>query len=550
MKILLSALSLLIVNIGFTQNKLKIEHILQQERTEIEKLELDPTTIKSANSVTLLPSTFAQNDVAFKKSIEELRELTILKVYYVYTQYRQSSSFNQKALDRKRFVQLNASFPEIIESNYVEWEIVEQTGCTSPEMGRTFFHGFVFIHRPIQSEEERLSEIKRLEEYLNDPTESFVIPNPDILEKQLAPSSSSTSINGKVIADQQARYTDGPDAMLDFLKEELRTEEIALKRDDQWVKTHIKIDENGVISNLTFLSEAPERVKNAVESTIFSMPNWEPAYKDSVPVESEMDLEVRVSYSPQVNGMYLINGERPSLTLPKLEEKPTELTEFVGSSPQEIFMKQMPVFKGLSVIDRSERTALVMDVTGSMSDNVAALKRWIKINNDSLNFTSFTFFNDGDNKPTRKKKIGSVGGVYTTFRVEHVNELVTETMRKGGGGERPESDVEAMIHAQLKDTLCDVILLIGDNYSEVRDLELLNTVNKKVNVLVCSVKRSIRPDYLLIAKNTGGYLIYNGERINLQQLQRGDILSAGSYQYDYNGKEFKVRDTLESKTRM
>ncbi len=123
-------------------------------------------------------------------------------------------------------------------------------------------------------------------------------------------------------------------------------------------------------------------------------------------------------------------------------------------------------------------------------------------------------------------------------------------MRKGSGGERPESDIEALLHTQEKDTLCDVILLIGDNYSEVRDLELLSTLNKRVNVLVCSLKGSVRPDYLLIAKNTGGYLLYNGERIAVQSVRKGEILSMGSYQYDYNGKEFKVRDTLKSSTRM
>jgi hypothetical protein len=260
MKILLSVIFLFAALVGFAQNERSIDRILQQDRTQIGKLEL-----KSANSVTILPSTFAQNDVAFKQSIEELRELTILKVYYVYTKYRKSPSFNQRALDRKRFEQLNVSFPELIENPSIEWEIIEQTGCTSPEMGRTFFHGFVFIHRLTQSEEERLEEIKRLEEYLKNPTETFVVPNPDIFEEQLNPSS-STSSTSKSIYDQEAYYAKGPDAMLNFLKEALRTDEIVLKRDDQWVKTHIKIDELGVISDLTFLEEHPERVKNAVET--------------------------------------------------------------------------------------------------------------------------------------------------------------------------------------------------------------------------------------------------------------------------------------------
>ncbi len=416
-------------------------------------------------------------------------------------------------------------------------------------MGRSFFHGFVFIHRPIQTEEERLAEIKRLEDYLKNPTDIFLQINPDILVEQLNPST-STSSESTIIPDQQARYTEGPDAMLAFLKKHLRTDETALKRDDQWVKTHINVDENGVITNLEFLGEHPERVKNAVEGAIFAMPNWEPAYADSVAVDSELDLEVRVSYSPNVNGMYLINGDRPTLEQSTLEEKPSDLTDFGGSTPQEIFMKQAPVYKGLEVMNRNERCALVMDVTGSMSEHVATMKRWISSNQDSLNFTSFTFFNDGDDKSTRKKKIGATEGIYLTFHLTNMDALVTETMRRGGGGERPENDIEAILQAQSKDSLCDAVLLIGDNYSEVRDLELLNAVNVKVNVLICSVKGSLRPDYLLMAKNTGGYLIYNGEVILLNKLQRGQILSIGSYQYDYNGKTFKVRDTLKSATRM
>ena len=545
MKILLSLICTLSLQLVTAQNSRLIEQILKQNRTEIDQVDLS-----SSNSVTLVPSIFAKNDVTFKQSIDALKELTILKVYYVYTKYRKSPRFDQLGLDRKRFNLLNNSFPEIIEDPYIEWELVEQTGCQSPEMGRTFFHGFVVIHRPIQTEKERLAEITRLEDYLKNPTDIFLQTPLDILENQLNPTSSTTT-QATIIADQQARFLEGPDAMLAYLKKELRTDEIALKRDDQWVKTHIKIDKNGIISNLEFLDEHPDRVKNAVETAITRMPNWEPAYRDSLPVDSELDLEVRVSYSPNVNGMYLINGRRPDLVGNPLEEKPSDLADsYDGATPAAIFMKQAPVYKGLEILDRSERSAMVMDVTGSMTEHVAAMKRWVKINDDSLNFTSFTFFNDGDDKASRKKKIGETGGIYSTFNLPVIDALVAETMRRGSGGERPENDIEALIYTQLKDTLCDAILLIGDNYSPVRDLELLPDVTKKVNVLMCSIKGALRPDYLLIVKNTGGYLIYNGERIELNNLRRGEILSVGSYQYDYNGRVFEVRDTIESGTRM
>ena len=54
--------------------------------------------------------------------------------------------------------------------------------------------------------------------------------------------------------------------------------------------------------------------------------------------------------------------------------------EVPASEMAQIAIKNMPVYKGLEVLDRNERCALVMDVTGSMTDHVASMKRWIKMN--------------------------------------------------------------------------------------------------------------------------------------------------------------------------
>ncbi len=545
MKILILSICLFTAYTSLAQTNPKFEQILKQKRTEITQIEVAPS-----KSTSLVPSTFAENDVAFKKSVDELKELTIIKVYYVYTKYRQSSSFNQLNLDRKRFERLNAAFPELISDPYVEWEIIEQTACTSPEMGSTYFHGFVMIHRPILSEKERLAEISRLENYLKNPTDIFVQEKIDLIDSQLHPTGGS-STNSTLIPDQEAHYKDGPDAMLTYLKHALRTDEIALKRDDQWVKTKITVAKTGQISKVELVDEQPERVKNTVIEAITMMPNWEPARRDSIALDSELMLEIRVSYSTSVNGMYLINGQRPSLESNPLYEKPSDLIQlYDGASPQEIFMKQAPVYKGLDLMDRNEKCALVMDVTGSMTEHVAAMKRWVLSHNDSVKFTSFTFFNDGDGIPSRKKKIGETGGIYSTFDVGAINNVVTETMRRGSGGERPENDVEAMLFAQTRDTTFDAILLIGDNYSEVRDIELFKKIKKKVNVLICSTKTSIRPEYLMMAKKSGGYFLYNGEYIDLKNVLKGQILSIGSCQYDYDGENFEVRATIESTTRL
>ena len=66
---------------------------------------------------------------------------------------------------------------------------------------------------------------------------------------------------------------------------------------------------------------------------------------------------------------------------------------------------------------------------------------------------------------------------------------------------------------------------------------------------MCSGRGAVRVDYLLLAKETGGYLLFNGERIELSGLQNRDVLSVGNYQYDYIGGAFILRKTTESTTR-
>ena len=103
-----------------------------------------------------------------------LNELTIVKVYYIYTQFRQSETFEQLELDRKRFDKLSTYIPGILEDPYIEWEVIEQTGCENPEEGDDYFHGFVLVHRPRMTEEERQREIEKLSAFLDDPTQEFV----------------------------------------------------------------------------------------------------------------------------------------------------------------------------------------------------------------------------------------------------------------------------------------------------------------------------------------------------------------------------------------
>ena len=126
--------------------------------------------------------------------------------------------------------------------------------------------------------------------------------------------------------------------------------------------------------------------------------------------------------------------------------------------------------------------------------------------------------------------------------MSEVEETIKTAMSAGSGGERSESDVESLLYAAEHDSLCDALFLIGDNYSEVRDLSLLKELNKKVHVLVCSARNAVRVDYLNIVRSTGGTLILNGKKVDLMNIEKGGSIQIGKTLYDYNGKIFRIKN--------
>ena len=86
--------------------------------------------------------------------------------------------------------------------------------------------------------------------------------------------------------------------------------------------------------------------------------------------------------------------------------------------------------------------------------------------------------------------------------------------------------------------VCDRIVLIGDNYSEIRDLKLIEEVKMPVDVVICAASKTVRSDYLTLAKVTGGQLIWNGKTVPLDRLSKGDQIQVGEVRYQWDGDEF------------
>jgi len=279
-----------------------------------------------------------------------------------------------------------------------------------------------------------------------------------------------------------------------------------------------------------------------VTNAFKTMPDWKPATESGKSISSTVNMEIRVSYSGEVKGMYTRDGIKPNFS--EMQNTNTAVVEETGINllvkTEPITVKSSAVYKGLDLFKLSKNTAVVMDVTGSMTSHIAALLNWVRTNKLNANFTSYTFFNDGDAKTTKQKKIGETGGIYLVKNIAEIDKTIKDAMVKGNGGEAPENDLEAVIYAFQNDPLANEVILIGDNFSEVRDIELLKNINRPVHVLLCAAPKFVRCEYLKIAKDTGGFVLLNGEKLDLSAVQKGDIIQIQKVDYKYNGSEFSI----------
>jgi hypothetical protein len=184
---------------------------------------------------------------------------------------------------------------------------------------------------------------------------------------------------------------------------------------------------------------------------------------------------------------------------------------------------------------------VVMDVTGSMSPYTAQLIMWLKLNTDDKRFKHFTFFNDGDSKPSEKKDVGNTGGIYHIVAEAYnlVAERVKYAMSRGNGGDIQENDMEALLAGIKECPTCTDVVLIADNYSPCRDLSLLKEIKKPIKVIVCGAHSAVHVEYLQIAKETGGSVhTIESDILNLMKMKEGQTIEIDGNTYRITKDKF------------
>lgn len=185
---------------------------------------------------------------------------------------------------------------------------------------------------------------------------------------------------------------------------------------------------------------------------------------------------------------------------------------------------------------------VVTDVTGSMSPYSAQVIVWLKKQAENKKASSFVFFNDGDDKESRKKKPLETNGIYAVNNkgLQVVINAAIKCMKNGsGGGEGLENDVEAIIEGAKQDPSSESVILIADNYESMRDYEYIKKINKPVHVILCGSENMVNVQYLDLARQTKGTLhTPNSDVSILETIKESEHFFIDEKEYTYEKGRF------------
>lgn len=397
----------------------------------------------------------------------------IEKVQLVYTTYRSDESFSQQKLNQQRLRNLQKVLPEAFAMPMTEWELVGQTGATSPEEGKNYFHGFVVTYRTEPSATSIKEEVTMLDSAF---IGLITVRKTPADATSTSADGSSTSSGGSEVRRSDIVMPDGSivtlrrdipqDSLHYFIRPSTPGATVVAARYADTAHTAIIVTER-------FMDHKRERRWNLEEHK-----------EDPGPSE-------------YMNKKYLTNPDSVVLTT-------------LSRNSWSNFM-------------------LVCDVTGSMSPYTAQIFAALPAVIENRRCKGFLFFNDGDKKQTQQKKQGHAGGLYFTLalRIDSAYRTAQKCMNSGDGGDLPENNIEALLRAEKLNPGGELVL-VADNWATPRDLNMCDQLTQPVHVILCSARGGVNPDYLFLARVTNGSVHIRDQDItNLGSMKEGESVKVG-----------------------
>ena len=278
------------------------------------------------------------------------------------------------------------------------------------------------------------------------------------------------------------------------------------------------------------------------------------------PNSSKIMLDFEADYLNNLVTSMLKNDSIENDTTPKKYDIKTHYDQAIGyihdtiwyldtvkpPSPPDFFYLQS-LYNDTTVLSAFYRNKnwnnfiVVTDVTGSMSPYSAQVFAWLKKQADNKTAKYFVFFNDGDEKPSNKKKPLETKGIYITKNknIDAVINTATKCMRNGsGGGEGLENDIEAIIDGIKQYPEANEVILVADNMESMRDYKYIDRIKKPVRIIICGTSKRINVQYLDIARQTKGSVHTSVSDITSLNYKEGEYFFIDEREYLYQKGKF------------
>ena len=178
---------------------------------------------------------------------------------------------------------------------------------------------------------------------------------------------------------------------------------------------------------------------------------------------------------------------------------------------------------------------IITDCSGSMAPYGSEVLLWHMLRTGKEDISKFAFFNDGEKETL---EIGNAGGIYFSNIKDHkkIGRAITYFTELGYDKniDHAENDLEAIIKSVNNSYDHEDVVVIVDNNSPVRDMELLKQINYPVRIVLCGVekKENINPDYIKLAYHSKGSLHTVEDDIDqFKKNKNGEIVMINKVKY-------------------
>ncbi len=482
----------------------------------------------------LLRTPYDKPQILNKLSAEKLRNVDILRVELYYTKFQRSEKFNQGKLNQARWNELEKLIPGTIGSDAIAFIETGQTAVGSLEAGRQMFHGFQITYRPGTDSLAYKIEMGKLKAFLN----LIGDKHPNGASTSNSPKKKNSNVGDKNNGPSVVtKFVGGEPAFKAFFAEKLKyPTDFQKKQCDGLINLKFRIDTSGKVTLVEVAKGISSLCDEFAKKAVAEMPNWVPGKMSGKPAVTNFMLPIR--FSPDKKSAIVGDLIRNDTYAPYSNS-------FIDKSTNPSFGFERLDAAAESVVTATlnnntwKNSALVVDVTASMTPFLAQTLKWLDKNISKGTFLQAYFFNDGDGKSEKLKTIGSTGGIYQS-PCKNINE-VKETLLKAcnDGGDLAENNIEALLEAQKNCPDCKSLVMLADNMATPRDMVLLPGVKLPVHIILCGGRFAVNVNYLEIARSTSGSVhTLNGESPDMQKLKDGEEFKIGLFTFQYKGGKF------------